>query len=303
MLFRSISQTTDLDDEDQRDGNTSEVSEAESERLLRSVGGAIEPTILGTKTISPSTIPKLLGIGIDDNAEDLTTDSSTSTWNPKGPRETSDEAPAETDDDSVEPTFLVTKVVDGDTVELEGGERVRYIGIDTPESTTEHECYGEEAKAKNRALVEGKRVRLVADAEDRDKYGRLLRYVFLDETFINLTLASEGYATQLTIPPNVAHADEFRSAVANAREQGSGLWSGCSVGEQNESSGSTRTDYDETIPQADTTDCPANQPIKGNAQSMIYHVPGGDFYQKTKPEQCFASEADAVSAGYRKSKR
>jgi micrococcal nuclease len=264
-------------------------------------GGVVQELLIGTSvvdTISTQTTPnQLFGITSDvesntavDELVDTVEDKETST----------DEEPSESDS-TVE--YLVITVIDGDTVELEGGERVRYIGIDTPESTTEHECYGEEAKTHNRGLVEGKRVTLVADAEDRDKYGRLLRYVFIDDQFINLTLAEEGFATQLTIPPNVAHADEFKAAVTAAREQGRGLWSGCPAGEQNESSSRNRADYDETIPQADTTDCPPDKPIKGNAQSMIYHVPSGDFYEKTKPEVCFAAERDAEAAGYRKSKR
>ncbi|MBI4032391.1 thermonuclease family protein [Candidatus Berkelbacteria bacterium] len=267
-------------------------------------GGVVQQLLVGTTAASgttpaPTATAQLFGI-VNDNQVSTAVDETTPV--PADEPASVDEEP---DDPTSadQPSYLVTKIVDGDTIELESGERVRYIGIDTPESTTEHECYGEEAKARNRELVEGQRVTLVADVEDRDKYGRLLRYVWVDETFINLALAEEGFATQLTIPPNVAHADEFRTAVTQAREQGNGLWSGCPIGEQNESSSRSRTDYDETIPQAKTTDCPADKPIKGNAQSMIYHVPGGDFYAKTKPEACFASEADALAAGYRKSKR
>src|SRR4030067_982445 len=75
--------------------------------------------------------------------------------------------------------MLVVKVVDGDTVELENGQKVRYIGIDTPETTLgKNDCYGTEATEKNKELVEGKRVRLEKDISETDKFGRLLRYVY-----------------------------------------------------------------------------------------------------------------------------
>ncbi|GAG19155.1 unnamed protein product, partial [marine sediment metagenome] len=88
-------------------------------------------------------------------------------------------------------SVLVTRVIDGDTIEIQGGERVRYIGIDTPE--TVHplepvEYFGQEATEKNRELVEGKRVRLEKDVEDRDEYGRLLQYVWLDDIMVNAEL-------------------------------------------------------------------------------------------------------------------
>ncbi|MBI4433726.1 thermonuclease family protein [Candidatus Uhrbacteria bacterium] len=128
-------------------------------------------------------------------------------------------------------TVLVVRAIDGDTMELEGGTMVRYLGIDTPETVDPRklvECFGPEASRANHALVDGKRVRLVADVEDRDKYGRLLRYVYLtDGTFVNLQLARDGFAAAYTYPPNVAHAEEFHAAARAAREQRRGLWATC----------------------------------------------------------------------------
>ncbi|MDO8622494.1 MAG: thermonuclease family protein [bacterium] len=128
-------------------------------------------------------------------------------------------------------TVLVAQVVDGDTIVLEGGETVRYIGIDTPETVDPRrgvQCFGPEASKANKALVEGKRVRLVADVEDRDKYHRMLRYVYLpDGTFVNLELARQGFAPAYTYPPNNAHVEEFRLAAREAREAKRGLWAGC----------------------------------------------------------------------------
>lgn len=255
--------------------------------------------VLGAQSPAPGSNARFFGIAIDEPTTETDGDAQPAqvAVEHREPQE------AIADVEVAPPTVLVVAVVDGDTIEVEGGERVRYIGIDTPESTVEHECYGEEAKSRNRELVEGKHVRLLADAEDRDKYGRLLRYVYVGDEFINLALANEGFATQLTIPPNVAHADTFREAVAAAEEAGRGLWGGCPAGERNDSTRSNQRNYDEAIPQATTSECPPDKTIKGNAQSMIYHLPGGEFYAKTKPEACFATTAEAESAGYRQSKR
>jgi micrococcal nuclease len=133
------------------------------------------------------------------------------------------------------PTAHVVRVVDGDTilVSLAGrSERVRYIGVDTPETVkprTPVQCYGKKASAFNHALLDGRDVRLVADAESRDRYGRLLAYVYRagDGLFVNAELVRRGYATTLTIAPNVRFAERFRTLAAAARAAGRGLWSAC----------------------------------------------------------------------------
>ncbi len=131
---------------------------------------------------------------------------------------------------------VVQRVVDGDTIVVHIGgrdERVRLIGIDTPESVDPRqpvECFGKEASAHTSELLPaGTIVRLERDVEARDRYDRLLAYVHRvsDDLFVNLALARDGYAQQLTIPPNVAYADQFRAAVAEARQAGRGLWSAC----------------------------------------------------------------------------
>ena len=129
----------------------------------------------------------------------------------------------------------VVRVVDGDTihVQLPGGrETVRYIGVDTPESVkpgTPVQCFARRASAFNHRLVDGERVRLVLDAEARDRYGRLLAYVYRsrDGLFVNAALVRRGYAQTLTIAPNVAHAAELRRLASSARHAGRGLWSAC----------------------------------------------------------------------------
>ena len=129
----------------------------------------------------------------------------------------------------------VVRVVDGDTihVKIDGREEtVRYIGVDTPESVkpgTPVQCFAKRASAFNHRFVDGEQVRLVRDAEARDRYGRLLAYVYRvrDQRFVNAALVRRGYAVPLTIPPNVAHAEEFRKLSSAARRAGRGLWSAC----------------------------------------------------------------------------
>jgi micrococcal nuclease len=133
------------------------------------------------------------------------------------------------------PTAAVVRVVDGDTIVVALGgreERVRYIGVDTPETVkprTPVQCFGRKASAENHRLVEGRRVRLVADAEARDRYGRLLAYVYRasDGLFVNAELVRGGYATPLRITPNVRFAERFGTLAAQARNAGRGLWSAC----------------------------------------------------------------------------
>jgi len=129
----------------------------------------------------------------------------------------------------------VIRIVDGDTilVRLDGRrERVRYIGIDTPEDVKPGapvECYGPAAAKENDRLVRGRTVRLTTDVERRDRYGRLLAYVRRepDGVFVNEVLVRDGFATALEVPPNTRYAGEFRRLEREARARGRGLWGAC----------------------------------------------------------------------------
>ena len=131
----------------------------------------------------------------------------------------------------------VAKITDGDTLRVDlnsaGEEKVRLIGIDTPEVHGQgglRECFGKEASAElARLLPVGTTVRLVVDAEPRDRFGRLLAYVYRvsDDLHVNLERARRGFAAPLTIPPNVAFADDFVEAAAAARDDDRGLWAAC----------------------------------------------------------------------------
>ena len=127
----------------------------------------------------------------------------------------------------------VTRVVDGDTVEveLEGEvEDVRYIGVDTPETVKPGapvDCFGPQASSFNHRLVERRRVRLVFDAERRDRYDRLLAYVYLGDRFVNAELVRRGLARTLEIPPNDRFAERLKRLEIAAARAGRGLWGAC----------------------------------------------------------------------------
>lgn len=126
--------------------------------------------------------------------------------------------------------FVVERVVDGDTIVLSGGEHVRYIGVDTPEigrNGRPSECFAEEATRRNAELVLGKRVSLITDKEDRDRYGRLLRFVLVEGKNVNLTLVEEGYAKRIYVAPNNAMQEQLTQAERVAKHSGLGLWSAC----------------------------------------------------------------------------
>ncbi len=136
---------------------------------------------------------------------------------------------------------LVKRVIDGDTLQLETGERVRLIGIDTPEMHESDKLYRDSRRTKQdirtirqlgrlayeftRSLVEGKRVSLEFDMEKRDRYKRLLAYVYLqDGIFVNAEIIKQGYASLMTIPPNVKYAELFLKFYQEARVAKRGLW-------------------------------------------------------------------------------
>jgi len=139
--------------------------------------------------------------------------------------------------------ILVTRAVDGDTLVLENKERVRLIGIDTPEMHESNKLnrdaqrsgqdvetikqLGRQSYAFTKKLVEGKRVRLEFDVERFDKYKRILAYVYLEDgTFVNARIVQEGYASLMTYPPNVKYADLFLKLYQEARKNQRGLWKG-----------------------------------------------------------------------------
>lgn len=122
---------------------------------------------------------------------------------------------------------IVTKVIDGDTihVNINGTDyKVRYIGMDAPENTSKKEALGSEATERDKQLVAGKQVVLVKDVSETDRYGRLLRYVFVDNVFVNYELVREGYATASRYPPDVHCQQVLNDAQLLAQQEHRGLW-------------------------------------------------------------------------------
>ena len=132
-------------------------------------------------------------------------------------------------------SVVVKRVVDGDTVELSDGRKIRYIGVDTPEIShsqgEEDDCFGQEARIFNEALVLGKTVELEYDVEPKDRYGRTLAYVWLvsgsNRRLVAEELIRKGYGKVLTIPPNDMYLERLEAAEELARSSGAGLWSQC----------------------------------------------------------------------------
>jgi len=201
----------------------------------------------------------------------------------------------------------VTRVIDGDTIEVQvraGTFRVRYIGIDTPETVDPRRpvgCYGKEASARNRMLVEDQTVGLEKDISDTDGFGRLLRYVWVGDRMVNAILVQEGYASAATFPPDVKHAALFASLEHSARLVGLGLW-----GTACEASTPTPSGAAGACEHSPTGEALIKGNISRNTSERIYHVPGGNSYDATvideaRGERWFCTEAQAAAAGWRKS--
>ncbi len=215
----------------------------------------------------------------------------------------------------------VTNVVDGDTIDVNmpdgSEERIRLVLVDTPE--TKHpkigvQPFGPEASSFTTSKLTGQEVMLEFDVQERDRYGRLLAYVWLGEELVNKKLIENGLARVAVFPPNTKYVDEFRSAQEKARQAELGIWSIENYvhekGFNDETKGtsvqvSPPVGSHNTATSAQESTNPSSScegKIKGNKNSMIYHIPGGQHYERTTSNvQWFCSEDDAVNAGYRKS--
>lgn len=177
-------------------------------------------------------------------------------------------------------TARVVRVIDGDTivVELNGQTyRLRYIGIDTPEPD---QPFGREALEKNAELVSGQIVELEKDVSEVDRYGRLLRYVWIGEMMVNRELVCQGYATVATYPPDVKYQDIFLQCEREAREARRGFWG------------------------AEPTSAPQQAgacPYIGNRNTKVLHYAWCSSVAQMKPSNrvCFATKEEALAQGYR----
>jgi micrococcal nuclease len=228
----------------------------------------------------------------------------------------SQEAPENAENDSVENSQVnrlngkVTNVVDGDTMDIqfENGkeERVRLVLVDTPETkhpTKPVQPFGPEASAFTKEMLTGKNVQLELDVQERDKYGRILAYVYIDGKMFNELLLEKGLARVAVFPPNTRYVDEFYAIQKKAQEAKLGIWSIENYVTDNGYTAQEKTGENQS---STNTNIDCQNPIKGNINSKgekIYHVPGGQYYDITKAEELFCTEQEAVNAGYRKSQR
>ena len=211
----------------------------------------------------------------------------------------------------------VLDVVDGNTIRVNLGDRVetvRYIGINAKQTTQAakgpNQSGGDVADA-NRQLVARQQVRLELDAQQRDREGRLLAYVFVADRMVNAELVHRGSAETMTIPPNVRYRDLFVTLEQEARDDRRGLWA-------NQSEPTTPTSLAQATspaakerpgaPPESAWACPAAQPIKGNFNAFssprcIFHVPDSELYSATKPDRCYATIDDARQDGCQAARR
>lgn len=210
-----------------------------------------------------------------------------------------------------ETLYRVISVTDGDTIRIDyngTSTPLRIMGIDTPEtvdSRTDIECFGPEATRYLMNLLSGESVRIESDPtqDDLDKYGRLLRYVYLDNEDVGLKMIEGGYASEYTYNLPYKNQSKYKAAEASARQNKKGQWADGICGNTNASSA---TEQQEKITSTTTTGCL----IKGNINSegeKIYHMPGQKYYNDTiitesKGERWFCTEQEAIDAGWRKAK-
>lgn len=206
----------------------------------------------------------------------------------------------------------IVKVTDGDTVKvkLPNGteESVRLLLIDTPETVHPSkpvQPFGPEASALAKELMPvGSKVTLEMDVSERDKYNRLLGYIWINGKMVNEILLEKGYARVAYVyAPNTRWVDYFRSIQDKARQQELGIWS---IENYATDSGFNEDVTTPSTPEPSTDDSCTNPTIKGNISSSgekIYHMPGQQYYDRTNAEEMFCTEQEAQAAGYRKSKR
>ena len=199
--------------------------------------------------------------------------------------------------------WTVTKVVDGDTIWVSRSgvsRKIRFIGIDTPETG---QCGFTEARNALRGIIGGQDVTLTAGArDDVDRYGRLLRYVDVNGVDAGLRLVKRGYAVA-RYDSRDGYGSHTREA-AYVRADAASPKAACADPGAGTTDGSTGgSGFTGSWPLAgDAYPCPQSRPVKGNENSMIAHEPGDRYYTVTKPEQCFATMADAEAAGFRPAK-
>ncbi|MGE7183091.1 thermonuclease family protein [Peribacillus sp. NPDC006672] len=210
-------------------------------------------------------------------------------------------------------TAKIVRVVDGDTVKIKmtngKEETVRLLLVDTPETVHPSkpvQPFGPEASKFTKDLMPaGSNVEVETGIGERDKYGRLLAYFYVDGKMVNKLLLEKGLARVAYVyAPNTKYLDEFEDIQKQAQKDEVGIWS---IENYATSKGFDDSKSGETSEKKNTVNSSCNNPkIKGNINSKgnkIYHIPSGQYYEITKPEEMFCTEQDAQDAGFRKSQR
>ncbi len=178
-------------------------------------------SIIGTKVIALIAQFAAVDVSFDESDSDSIAEMLSAVVQAQTQENTTDEN-VTVASDLADGEYTVTHIVDGDTFDINTGERVRMIGMNTPERG---ETYYSEATQELTSLIDGKTVTLTKDVSETDRYGRLLRHVYIGDMWINKEMVVRGYARFVTFPPDVAHVDEFTQAEKEAREAKRGLWS------------------------------------------------------------------------------
>ncbi|MED1862965.1 thermonuclease family protein [Fictibacillus nanhaiensis] len=200
----------------------------------------------------------------------------------------------------------VEKVVDGDTIKVRVDgklETLRFLLVDTPESVHPSkpiQPFSKEASKHTGKMLEDADVELELGIGERDKYGRLLAYVYADGQSVQESLLKNGLArVAYVFEPNTKYVDHYESIQEQAQKDGVGIWS---IENYVQEEGYVSGDVEKTDNQAKNEECT----IKGNISSSgdkIYHLESGRYYKVTKPEIWFCSEKEAMDSGFRKSKQ
>lgn len=200
----------------------------------------------------------------------------------------------------------VLNVVDGDTIKVKvdgKNETVRFLLVDTPESVHPNkpvQPFSKEASKHTENMLSGSNVELELGIGERDKYGRLLAYVYADGKSVQKSLLEKGLArVAYVFEPNTKYVDDYEKIQKQAQKEGIGIWS---LENYSQEEGYISEKTEDPVEETADSKCT----IKGNINSSgekIYHVESGRYYKITKPEKWFCSEQEAIDAGFRKSQQ
>ncbi|MFD1357162.1 thermonuclease family protein [Fictibacillus halophilus] len=200
----------------------------------------------------------------------------------------------------------VLNVVDGDTIKVKvdgKSETVRFLLVDTPESVHPNkpvQPFSKEASKHTENMLSGSNVELELGIGERDKYGRLLAYVYADDKSVQESLLEKGLArVAYVFEPNTKYVDDYEKIQKQAQKEGIGIWS---LENYSQEDGYIPEEAEDPFEETADTKCT----IKGNINSSgekIYHVESGRYYKITKPEEWFCSEQEAIDNGFRKSQQ